>query len=68
MEINKNKNIIEDILKKYNLDLPDKIPRKPRINKEKVIILLIFHFHYRNFFYNLHIMISIYYVYLHHFL
>jgi len=35
MEIYKNKIIIDDILKKYNIELPNKIPRKPRINKKK---------------------------------
>lgn len=35
MEIYKNKSIIEEILKKYNIELPNKIPRKPRINKKK---------------------------------
>jgi transcription initiation factor TFIIIB Brf1 subunit/transcription initiation factor TFIIB len=35
MEIFKNKLIIDDILKKNNIELPNKIPRKPRINKKK---------------------------------
>lgn len=32
-EIFKNKNIINDIILKYNIDLPKKMPRKPRNNK-----------------------------------
>lgn len=35
MEIFKNKLIIDEILKKNNIELPNKIPRKPRINKKK---------------------------------
>jgi transcription initiation factor TFIIIB Brf1 subunit/transcription initiation factor TFIIB len=35
MEIFKNKLIIDEILQKNNIELPNKIPRKPRINKKK---------------------------------
>jgi transcription initiation factor TFIIIB Brf1 subunit/transcription initiation factor TFIIB len=35
MEIYKNKHLIDHVLQKYNIDLPSKIPRKPRINKKK---------------------------------
>ena len=37
MEIYKNKHLINHILQKYNIELPNKIPRKPRINKKKDI-------------------------------
>lgn len=37
MEIYKNKHLITHILQKYNIELPNKIPRKPRINKKKDI-------------------------------
>ena len=35
MEIYKNKHLINHELEKYNIELPSKIPRKPRINKKK---------------------------------
>jgi transcription initiation factor TFIIIB Brf1 subunit/transcription initiation factor TFIIB len=37
MEIYKNKHLINHILQKYDIELPNKIPRKPRINKKKDI-------------------------------
>jgi transcription initiation factor TFIIIB Brf1 subunit/transcription initiation factor TFIIB len=36
MEIYKQKKYLDDILNKYNIELPNKIPRKPRINKKKI--------------------------------
>ena len=36
MEIYKQKKSLDDILNKYNIELPTKIPRKPRINKKKI--------------------------------
>lgn len=36
MEIYKKKDSLENILNKYNIELPSKIPRKPRINKKKI--------------------------------
>lgn len=36
LEIFKNKKLIDDILIKYEITLPDKLPRKQRINKKKV--------------------------------
>lgn len=38
LEIFKNKKLIDDILIKYEITLPDKLPRKQRINKKKVDI------------------------------
>ena len=35
LEIFKNKKLIDDILIKYDIILPDKLPRKQRINKKK---------------------------------
>lgn len=36
MEIYKKKDSLKNILNKYNIELPNKIPRKPRINKKKI--------------------------------